>query len=249
MPAKPRILVVAGHDPSGRAGLLADAQTILSLGGQPCGCVTALTAQPQGGKVEIFPTSPQAFGAQLDAVLGDGPVAAVKVGMVTHPNLVQLVIERLTRLPPMPVVVDPVLATSTGTPLLIAGSRRATFRELARLRPVFTPNLPELGILTGQPTAKDDADEIRQSDLLLAWGASAVLVKGGHREGGVHDVLVTADGEEQVFRGSRLSTAARGRGCRLSSALATHLGNGLALPAAVERARDLVRRHLEAHST
>jgi hydroxymethylpyrimidine/phosphomethylpyrimidine kinase len=167
--------------------------------------------------------------------------------MVAHPDLVTVLMEQLLGRPPVPVVIDPVLATSTGAPLLLAGSRRAVYRELARLRPVLTPNLPELGILTGRPPAQDEAEEIRQSELVLAWGASAVLVKGGHRDGSVYDLLVTADGEEHTFHAQRLLTHARGKGCRLASALATHLAHGLSLLPAVGRARELVRRHLEAH--
>ena len=245
----PRILVIAGHEPSGRAGAFADAEAIIATGGRPAVCLTAITAQPEQGEVAIYPASPAAFTAQLDAVLADGPLDAAKVGMVAHPNLVQVLIERLLRLPPIPIVVDPVLATSKGASLLVAGSRRATYRELARLRPVLTPNLPELGILTGQPQAKNEGEEIRQSELLLAWGATAVLVKGGHRLGDARDVLVTSDGEEHTFPGKRLTTHARGKGCRLASVLATHLAKGLPLVEAVELARHHVRRHLEAHAT
>lgn len=245
--APPRILIAAGLEPEGRAGLLADVQAVQACGGLPVACATALTAQPHGGEVFFEAVSAQALRAQLDAAFSDGPIAAVKVGMVAAPELVRVIVEKLAQQPPLPVVVDPVLSTSTGASLFKGGSRRAAYRELARLRPVLTPNLPELAVLASAEIAQSAAAEVRQADLLLAWGAQAVLVKGGHRSEGVHDVLLTADGGEARFEGVRLETRARGKGCRLASALATFLARGEPLPRAVERARAFVRLHLEAH--
>lgn len=241
----PRILIAAGLEPEGRAGLLADVQAVQACGAQPVGCATAVTAQPQGGEVFFEPVSPAALRAQLDAALADGPLAAVKLGMVATPELASVLRERLSQLPPLPIVVDPVLATSTGAPLFRDGSRRAAYRELARLRPILTPNLPELGILSGSEIAQSAAAEVRQADLLLSWGAQAVLVKGGHRPEGVHDLLLTAEGGEQRFEGTRIASHARGKGCRLASAMAAFLGRGDPLPRAIERARAYVRAHLE----
>lgn len=244
-----RVLVVAGFEPTGKVGLLADLEAVRSAGATGVGCVTALTAQPDQGAVFVEAVSPAALGAQLDAALAEGTFAAVKLGMVAHAELVRVIVERLSRLPATPMVIDPVLATSTGTPLLLAGSRRAIYRELSRLRPIFTPNLPELGILTGQPMAKDDAEEMRQAEVVLGFGARAVLVKGGHREGSVHDLLLTAEGQEHTFHGQRVASTARGKGCRLASALAAFLAQGEPLEAAVEQARAQVRAHLLAHAS
>jgi hydroxymethylpyrimidine/phosphomethylpyrimidine kinase len=207
-----------------------------------------LTAQPEKGGVSMFPVQADALAAQIDGCLADGPVQAIKLGMLAQGELVQTIMERLLRLPATPTVIDPVLATNNGEPLWISGSRRAAYRELCRLRPVLTPNLLELATLTGQLPAVDEAQEIRQAEQLLAWGPTAVLIKGGHRDGAVDDFLVTAEGEEYRFEGQRMKTNARGKGCRLASALATFLGQGLPLRDAVERARGVVRVHLTAFS-
>ncbi|MBS2026814.1 MAG: hydroxymethylpyrimidine/phosphomethylpyrimidine kinase [Deltaproteobacteria bacterium] len=241
-----RVLVVAGLEPTGKAGLLADVQAIHSCGGRALACASALTAQPAGGEVFVSPASAEALTKQVEACLVDGAPGAVKLGMLARPELASALVERLTRLPVMPVVVDPVLATSTGAALFSGGSRRAAYREVARLRPIFTPNLPELAILTGSEPAKDDASVLRQAEHLLAWGAGAVLVKGGHGAGNVvRDLLLDADGNEEEFDAPRLSTAARGKGCRLASALATFLAQGEPLTRAVDRARAFVRAHLQ----
>ena len=244
--AGPRILIVAGLEPEGRAGLLADVAAVLACGGRAVACASAVTAQPEGGEVFIEPCSAAALGAQLDAAFADGPIAAVKLGMLARPELVEVVRDRLLRAPAVPLVIDPVLATSRGAALFAGGSRQAAYRELCRLRPVLTPNLPELGILSGAATAEDEPAEVRQAELLLAWGARAVLVKGGHRQGSsAHDLLLDADGHEERFEGSRLQTSARGKGCRLASAMAAFLAVGEPLPRAVERARAYVRVHLQ----
>jgi hydroxymethylpyrimidine/phosphomethylpyrimidine kinase len=247
MSTAPRILLVGGLEPEGKAGLLADVAAVAACGGVPLACASALTAQPEGGEVYLSAASAEALGKQLDGCLADGAVAAVKLGMLARPELVSVVLARLSRLPPLPIVVDPVLATSTGAALFSGGSRRAAYRELARLRPIFTPNLPELAVLTGSQEARNDPAMHRQAEHLLAWGASAVLVKGGHAEGAPRDLLLEVDGREQAFEGTRLASSARGKGCRLASALATFLGKGEPLARSIERARTYVRAHLQAH--
>jgi len=242
-----RVVVVAGLEPTGKAGLLADVHAVQACGGRALACASALTAQPTGGEVFVSPASVEAVTKQLDACLVEGAPASVKLGMLARPEVASAVVERLTRLPVMPVVVDPVLATSTGAALFSGGSRRASYREVARLRPVFTPNLPELAILTGSEPATDEASVLRQAEHLLAWGATAVLVKGGHGEGNiVRDLLLDVDGNESHYESPRIQTGARGKGCRLASALATFLAQGEPLARAVDRARAYVRAHLQA---
>ena len=242
----PRVLIIAGFDPSGRAGLIADSEAVWRAGAIPVGCITALTSQLLSGPVRIEQSSNEMVLAQIEAAIESGPVGAVKMGMLAHSDLVRPLVEILiNRLPPVPIVVDPVLATTTGAPLLLGGSRRAVYREVSRLRPILTPNLIELGVLAGCPQAGDNPEEVRQAEQVLTWGASAILVKGGHRQGPTEDFLISADGSEQRFYGERIPSTARGKGCRLSSALAAHLAQGLELPAAIERARQLVRAHLQ----
>ena len=244
----PRILLIGGLEPSGMAGLLADVAAVNACGGKPLACASALTAQPEGGAVFVSPAPVEALQAQIAACVAAGPVAAVKLGMLARPEGAAAVVEALLRLPPVPVVVDPVLASSTEAPLFSGGSRRAAYRELARLRPIFTPNFVELGILSGFAPAPDDDAELVQVRELLAWGAAAVLVKGGHRPGfgEVTDVLTDAEGLTRRFAAPRLAGGARGTGCRLASAMASFLAQGEPLGRAVERARAYVRGYISA---
>ena len=168
-------------------------------------CATALTAQPEGGEVSAWPAPPEALAAQIDGCLAGGPFAAVKLGILAQPELVSVVLERLLRLPPVPVVVDPVLATSTGAPLF-TGSRRAAYRELARARPVFTPNLPELAILAGggEP-ARDEATALVPDEMVLLTNliGTEAMVRDrvrAHKAAGVDTISVAPAGHTLAER-------------------------------------------------
>jgi hydroxymethylpyrimidine/phosphomethylpyrimidine kinase len=242
----PRVLVVAGLDPSGGAGLLADAEALRAVGAAAWTVATALTAQGPRGARGYRATSAEFLLDQIDALLaGRERPRAVKTGMLGTLGLARALARRLQERPlsRLPVVVDPVLAASSGAPLLDAGgvaAGDALAPLLARAR-VATPNLQELHVLTGEEVSTDEA-AIRAARLLPA---RAVLVKGGHREGAPVDLLV--EGRRVTrFTGRRRPGTARGTGCRLASAIAGLLAQGAPLEEAVRGGKRVVERYLDA---
>ena len=227
----PRVLVIAGSDCSGGAGLQADIKTITMLGGYAMSAVTAITAQNTTGvtAVEVLPAGLVA--AQIDACIGDIGVDAVKIGMLGSAAIAHVVADRLEALA-VPVVFDPVMVATSGG-VLADGETIAAFARLMRLATLTTPNLPELEALGGLDAA-----------LSLA---AAVLVKGGHGTGDMLiDRLCTRTGEAARWDSSRIDTRhTHGTGCTLASAIATGLGSGLELVDAIARARSFVRAALE----
>ena len=241
----PRVLLVAGLDPSGGAGLVADLEAVRAAGALGWAVAAALTAQGPGGARGFEPASAKILLAQIDAlVLGPERPRAVKTGMLATRTLARALAARLAE-PPLekiPLVVDPVLAASSGASLFDAegrapGEALAPLLERARL---VTPNLPELAALTGLDVSSDDA-AIRAA---RALPARAVLVKGGHRPGAPLDLLVTR-GRVTRMSGRRRRGTARGTGCRLASAIAALLARGASLEDAVRGAKRIVERYLD----
>jgi hydroxymethylpyrimidine/phosphomethylpyrimidine kinase len=240
---------VAGLDPSGAAGLLADLQALTAVGASGWAVAAALTAQGPGGGRGFRPTTPAFLRAQLDALFGgqERPRAA-KTGALGSAALVRSLAERLAG-PPLarvPLVVDPVLAATSGLPLirlegLTAGEAYAPL--LARAR-VATPNLAELAALTGLDVSTE-AGALRAA---RALPSRAVLVKGGHREGPPVDLLVEA---RRVVRiaGRRRAWNAPGTGCRLASAMAGLIAQGASPERAARGAKRVVERYLDAVRT
>jgi hydroxymethylpyrimidine/phosphomethylpyrimidine kinase len=243
--ALPRVLVVAGLDPSGGAGLVADLEAVAAAGAVGWAVAAALTAQGPGGARGFEPVSAEFLRAQLDAlVLGAERARAAKTGMLGTGTLARALATRLAERPleRVPLVVDPVLAASSGASLFDAegrapGDALAPLLERARL---VTPNLPELAALTGLDVSSDEA-AIRAA---RALPARAVLVKGGHREGAPLDLLVTR-GKVTRIPGRRRPGTARGTGCRLASATAALLARGAPLEDAVRGAKRIVERYLD----
>lgn len=246
----PRVLVVAGLDPSGGGGLLADAGAVEAVGARVWTVATAFTAQGSGGARGFTATTPEFLLAQLEALLGgrERP-RAVKTGMMGTAALVRALAERLGRRPlgRVPLVVDPVLAASSGASLLDTGglSPGEALGPLLERARLVTPNLAELAALTGDDTSTDE-NAVRAARRLPS---RAVLVKGGHRAGAPVDLLV--EGRRRVTRlpGRRRPGTARGTGCRLASAIAGLLAQGTSLEESVRRAKRLVERYLDAAST
>lgn len=242
----PRVLVVAGLDPSGGAGLLADAEALKAVGARAWTVAAALTAQGAGGARGFMAASPAFLLDQIEALLdGKETPRAVKTGMLGTAELARTLAGRLAERPlaRVPLVVDPVLAATSGAPLLDGGGlppgdALGPLLERARLA---TPNLAELAQLTGEDTSTDEA-AIRAARLLPA---RAVLVKGGHRTGAPVDLLVEG---RRVIRipGRRRRSTARGTGCRLASAIAGLLAQGRTLEDAVRGAKRAVERYLDA---
>jgi hydroxymethylpyrimidine/phosphomethylpyrimidine kinase len=241
----PRVLVVAGLDPSGGAGLLADAAALEAVGARAWTVAAALTAQGPCGARGFTATTPAFLLEQIEALLGGREtVRAVKTGMLASAELARALAGRLAdrRLARAPLVVDPVLAATSGAPLFDPGpfSLGAALAPLMARARLATPNLAELACLTGDDTSTDEA-AIRAARLLPA---RAVLVKGGHRAGAPVDLLVEGRRVTRIT-GRRRPGTARGTGCRLASAIAGLLARGERLEDAVRRAKRLVERYLD----
>lgn len=240
----PRILSIAGSDSSGGAGIQADLKTIAMLGGYGMTAVTAVTAQNTRGlqAVEIF--APEFVLAQVESCLGDIGADVVKIGMLGSARTALALAKRLDSFSGA-IVFDPVMVASSGAELADAATI-AGFATLMDIATLVTPNLPELGALTGMPLGS--VDEIGEAAAVLAARHdTSVLAKGGHSEGArVADILVAPSGEAMVFDDARLpGEHTHGTGCTLSSAIATLLGHGQALPHAVRLARGFVRAAIE----
>ncbi len=241
----PRVLVVAGLDPSGGAGLVADLEALAAAGARGWAVAAALTAQGPAGARRFEPVSEAMLLAQVDALLeGAERPRAVKTGMIGAADLARALAARLER-PPLarvPLVVDPVLGASSGASLLDLGgaSPAAALLPLLERARLATPNLPELAALSGEDVSTDEG-AIRAARRLPA---RAVLVKGGHRGGDPLDLLV--EGRRVTrFRGRRRPGTARGTGCRLASAIAGLLARGAPLEEAVRGAKRIVERYLD----
>jgi len=246
----PRVLVAAGLDPTGGAGLAADVEALLGVGARALPVATALTVQAPGGAVDYESVPARFVVAQIEGLFrgrGARP-AAVKTGMLGS-GANAAAIARLFMGGPLeglPLVVDPVLAASSGLPLLADARGRPPADVLAPLlacATVATPNWPELAALAaGEVSTDDDAVEAART-----LGCAAVLVKGGHRRGAPVDFLVRGH-EVRRFEGRRRAGTARGTGCRLASGIAGLLAQGASLEAAVTGAKRLVERYLDAES-
>lgn len=236
-----RVLTVAGSDSGGGAGIEADLKTIERLGGYGMVAVTAVTAQNTLGVQGIWELPPEAVGRQIASVAEDLGIDAAKCGMLGSAQIVHVTARALTRLQGVPLVLDPVMRAKGGDRLLASDAEDAVRRELLPLATLVTPNLPEAEALTGRPVQTRPQRE-EAARRIVAMGARAVLIKGGHLEGEeLEDLLY--DGERfSVFRARRIATVhTHGTGCTLSAAVATGLGQGLSLAEAVERAIRYVR--------
>jgi len=236
--APPRVLTVAGSDSGGGAGIQADLKTMLALGVHGMSVVAAVTAQNSVGVQGYWELPEAAVRAQLDSVLGDIGVDAVKIGMLASPGLVATVAEVLAGLD-APVVVDPVGVSKHGDPLLQPDAVAVVRSALLPVATVATPNLHEVEQLTGVRVT-DERGLREGADAVLALGPRWVLVKGGHLAGEAVDLLT--DGvTEHRFAAPRLDNRhTHGTGCTLASAVAARLARGDDVPEAVAAAKDYV---------
>lgn len=243
----PRVLSIAGSDSGGGAGIQADLKTFSALGCYGMTAITALTAQNTCGVHAIHGVPPQMLRDQIDAVLEDIGADAVKIGMLHAPDIVRTVAEAIDRHALKNVVFDPVMVATSGAALIDDTAVDVLVRELFPRVAVITPNLDEAALLVGRPlTSAQDMEQAAFA--LLAQGARAVLLKGGHLPGdAVIDLLVTANREKIWMEAARIhSPNTHGTGCTLSSAMAAHLALGATLVDAVQLARTFVREALQA---
>lgn len=242
-----RVLIVAGSDSAGGAGIQADIKAVTMLGGYAATAVTALTVQNTLGVSDVLAVPPAFVAAQMRSVLDDIGADAIKIGMLAEVGVVKAVTEVIAALPRSPsVVIDPVMVAKGGARLLDEAAVSAMTERLLPLAALLTPNIPEAEALTG--LAIDSVIAARKAgEKLVERGAAAVLVKGGHLEGDeVVDWLITFEHTER-FASPRIHTRhTHGTGCTLASAIACGLAQGMELGQAVARARDYVHAAIRA---
>jgi hydroxymethylpyrimidine/phosphomethylpyrimidine kinase len=253
----PIALTIAGSDSGGGAGIQADLKTFAALGVYGGSVVTALTAQSTRGVRAIHYPPPGIVGAQIEAVLEDFAVAAIKIGVLGSAEIAGVVAERLSSLRAREarlaakssvafIVYDPVMVASSGDALSGSGFVEAIAHELLPLVDCLTPNLAEAAMLLGEPIALSEADMGRQGAALLKLGPRAVLIKGGHLVSNqAIDLLATGDAIRRFASPRLASNNLHGTGCTLSSAIAANVVLGISLPEAVAAAKAFVGQSIE----
>lgn len=245
-----RILIIAGSDSGGGAGIQGDIKTVSALGGYAMTAVTALTAQNTQGVFGIHEVPPEFIARQIRLVLEDIGADAIKTGMLHSAAVIEAVavaVAPYLREHAIPLVVDPVMAAKGGAPLLQAEAVDALKRHLFPIARLITPNIPEAALLCAHSlTRREEMEDAARQ--MCAQGAQAVLLKGGHLEGEtLYDLLLGPDGAAHWFESPRLATQhTHGTGCALASAIATFLAQGAPLPDATARARAYVQGAIRA---
>ena len=242
-----RVLSIAGSDSGGGAGIQADLKTFAALGCYGMTAITAITAQNTQGVRAIHGVPPDILKAQIEAVVEDIGVDAVKIGMLHSPEVVQVVAQAIREFGLRKVVLDPVMVATSGDRLIAQETVQVLVKELFPLAAVITPNLDEAELLLGHKIEGIEALEPAAREL-LALGAKAVLLKGGHLLGNeVVDVLLQPGQPDLRMASPRIeSRNVHGTGCTLSSAIAAHLALGLDLPQAVTQARAYILKAIAA---
>lgn len=239
---KGRVLIIAGSDSGGGAGIQADIKAVTALGGFAMTAITALTAQNTQGVHGIHDVPDDFVAEQIRVVLDDVGADCIKLGMLHRPEIIETVISALEELAPgVPVVADPVMVAKGGASLLAEAAQDALKARVLPAATLITPNIPEAEVLTGHDIRTAD-DMPAAADALLAMGPNAVLLKGGHLQGTdtLTDLLAMQDGS-RTFEARRIDTPnTHGTGCTLASAVACGIAQGMSLADAVGRAHAYV---------
>ena len=240
------MLIVAGSDSGGGAGIQADIKAVTAMGAFAATAITALTAQNTLGVHGVVPVDPTFIAQQIEVVLTDIGADALKTGMLHSAEVISTVAASFEKhAAGVPLVVDPVMVAKGGHRLLLGEAEAALRKRLLPMATVLTPNLPEAEALTGLPV-RTEADMARAAEKLLSYGAKAVLMKGGHLEGDrIVDLLFSGDGVDRWEDARIASRSTHGTGCTLASAIAAGLAQKMSLSDAVARARLYVRRAIE----
>lgn len=234
----PIAVTIAGSDSGGGAGIQADLKTFSALGVYGASAITALTAQNTLGVTGIHDVPPAFVAQQMDAVFSDLAVNAVKIGMLSRPEVIEAVALGLERHKLTTVVLDPVMVAASGDRLLVPEAVESLRRLLLPRALLITPNLPEAAALLHTEPATTNAQVRRQAERLMAFGPKAVLIKGGHGEGPESvDVLLDADGVVELSAPRIATRNTHGTGCTLSSAITAGLAKGMSLRASVDAAK------------
>lgn len=236
MTGVPIALTIAGSDSGGGAGIQADLKAFSALGVYGASVLTAVTAQNTTAVTAVHEIPAEVVGAQLDAVLSDLDVRAIKIGMLFSPAIIDAVADRLSGFEG-PVVLDPVMIAKSGDALLQDAAVAAMIERLLPRADLLTPNLPEAGKLLGQAEAISEVEAKLQGAALLAKGPKAVLMKGGHAQGDACTDMLVAGDTTRAFSAPRVATRnTHGTGCTYSASIAAGLAKGQMLPDAVEAA-------------
>ncbi|MBL4790510.1 MAG: bifunctional hydroxymethylpyrimidine kinase/phosphomethylpyrimidine kinase [Kordiimonadaceae bacterium] len=241
--AKGRVLIVAGSDPSGGAGIQADIKTVTALGGYAAAAITALTVQNTVTVKDVMPVAGSFVAAQMRAVLEDVGADCIKTGMLNNVDVIASIVETLTKVNfAGPVIIDPVMVASSGRILMADDALELLKSDLIPKATLLTPNLPEAELLTGLKI-ETVADMEAAAKTILKLGAKAVLVKGGHLDSELlTDLLLTAEGERFVIETKKIDTRnTHGTGCTTASAIATFMAKGQALEQAFRAAHAFVQ--------
>ena len=250
----PNTLTIAGMDPSGGAGILADVKAMSALGAYACAVVAALTAQNTQAVTDISPVNPQFVRAQLDTLFADVTIHATKIGMLGQTGVIEVVADRLGHFKPAHIVLDPVMVAKSGDLLLEQKAVGALREQLLPLATIITPNLPEAGVLLEMRSVETVREMRRVAErlrnLMTHSGHRWVLVKGGHLPG--NDTIdILHDGDQMIeLPGHRIPTRnTHGTGCTLSSAITALLPQTQTVPEATQKAKDyLVQAILHAEA-
>lgn len=241
-----RVLIIAGSDSGGGAGIQADIKAVTALGGYAMTAITALTAQDTRTVHAIHDVPAEFIALQLRVVLQDLGADAIKTGMLHRADIIEAVVEALEKYAPdVPLVVDPVMVAKGGASLLQPSAAEALRTKLIPRATIITPNLPEAEVLSGLKVT-EESDMAPATDRLLQLGPGAVLLKGGHLPGdALVDLLRDARGAQRYSDTRIDTTSTHGTGCTLASAIAAGLAFGLDLREAVTQARTYVRKAIE----
>lgn len=241
--ASPAVLVIAGSDSSGGAGLLRDARTLADFNIVALCAITAITAQSHTEVIGVHHIPSLDIQQQITAALATRRIDAIKIGMLGTEATVTAVTKGLADLD-IPIVLDPVLVSSSGGKLLDTAGVAALAQLLPRVT-LLTPNLPEAATLLQTYVATNETEMIEQAQRLLQLGAQAVLMKGGHATGDhALDVLLSRDQQPLRLSAPRIKATMRGTGCALASAIAALLARGTSMPQACQRAKHYVLQEL-----
>ena len=229
-------LTIAGSDSSGGAGIQADIKTMTANGVYAMSAITALTAQNTMGVTGIMDVSPEFLGKELDSVFTDIYPDAVKIGMVSSSELIEVIAEKLREYKAVNVVLDPVMVATSGARLISEDAVETLVRELMPLADIVTPNIPETEVLTGMKISTPEDMERAAREVSERYGCG-VLCKGGHRVNDANDLL-WSEGTGRWYRGERIENPnTHGTGCTLSSAIASNLAKGYSMGESVESAK------------
>lgn len=247
MSPRPAVLVIAGSDSSGGAGIVRDLQVLADLRVEALCAISAVTAQTHSHVVSVHHVPPEIIRTQIRAALESSVVGAIKIGMLGTGATVSAVADCLPRGGATPVVLDPVLLSSSGGVLLDEDGQAEMRARLFPLATVLTPNIPEAASLCGTAPAASREELLEQARSLLSLGARAVLLKGGHADGAeAVDLLLTAPGAPQWLSSPRLEARCRGTGCALASAIAAGLASGQSVEDACRNGKQYVASMLTA---